>query len=155
MRLSICSPNRGIMLVQHFDVGLGTTSETSVSLSCSLEPPETFLKLLRLTEDWVTAMRLLPEPVQVCFPHRAEDARRAVEPSRMYVPLLLQPRAHPAVFSLDRAVRKYVGSVRNSRASSLWPIPDLRALSISLFVPGVRRKRWNCSLQWRCWLEEK
>jgi hypothetical protein len=62
--------------------------------------------------DWVTAWRAASRAIKFAFLHRAEELEAYHEYVTQYF-AALQPRAHPAVFNLDHAIRKYVGSVRN------------------------------------------
>jgi hypothetical protein len=62
--------------------------------------------------DWITAWGAASRAIKFAFPHRAEELEAYREYVTQYF-AALQPKAHPAVFNLDRAIRKYVGSVRN------------------------------------------
>ena len=62
--------------------------------------------------DWVTAWGAASRAIKFAFPHRADELEAYREYITQYF-AALHPKAHPAVFNLDRAIRKYVGSVRN------------------------------------------
>jgi hypothetical protein len=70
------------------------------------------LKTVETHGDWVTAWGAASQAIRFDFPHCVGE----LEAYRKYITqyfAALQPRAHPAVFSLDHAIWKYVGSVRN------------------------------------------